>query len=223
MLRIFQTKPDDAIDEILRDPRYRNDSIFQQISNWFDTKEPEPEPEPQQAIEQNDLPDVEIPDFTPAETGGSSLLLVILLVTLIVLIAIIAIFWRYKKSLSSEDEKTLDETTKVYTTRDEWLKLAEEAELKQDHEKAVYFRFKGLIAGLSERSEVPDSDALTTGEYRNHVKGTKKRIINFNQATDKLEKIRYGGNRATQQDSELLRMQDELILSDKVSAESKEL
>jgi len=224
MINFFlQENPNDVVEEIMRDPRYRNDSIWQRISNWINNSDNDSEPEPSELIQEFDSPEFDTPDFSPAATGSSSLLIIILVVAAVILIIALIAFLVYRSSNSSEDDsKNLDDDLEVYTTRKEWLRKAEEAENQQEHSRAVYCRFKALTSGLSERSEVPESEALTSGEYRQQITGSPNRVKSFTGVTSKFEHVRYGGRTATFEDSHSIKEQDIAILSEKPEIDSSD-
>ncbi len=125
---------------------------------------------------------------------------------------LIRVMPRRRLRAAAKSEPVVEQRTRHRATRKEWLKRAAEAEAERDFTGAVRARYRALIAGLADRSELAPDEALTSGEHLRSFDADGKRVERFTQATDRYERAWYGDEPVVLDDSqELAGIDHELV------------
>ena len=137
------------------------------------------------------------------------------IVLTLALAALVYLLWRVmprSRLPRSSPDVVLEHSEQTRAGRAEWLAQAEQAEVEGNWVEAVRARYRATVAALIDRQEVNDQLGATSGEYRRSFDAAPHRTEPVGTATDRFERVWYGGNPARADDADLLRRLDDSVL-----------
>jgi len=147
-------------------------------------------------------------------SGGGFVLGYIVLIIIAVLVVWMLVKVMPRKLPRRIDKDVLVETTVApRTSRDEWLKRAEQAENDGLFRQSVQARYRAIVAGLLDRDELPTDNGATSGEYNTAFDEPAPRGPSFAEASVRFEDVWFGGHDATVTDSGKMKSLDETVVT----------
>ncbi len=133
--------------------------------------------------------------------------------------------WRFlprRRLARTDNDIDIDRSTMIRRSRDEWLRLAAEAEAAGQWDRAVHARYHALTTGLADDEQLAPEPSVTSGEHRaefaarvqgdDQGAGADARVGAFNQVTDRYEDVWFGGAAADRPDNTELQDADRRLL-----------
>ncbi len=118
-----------------------------------------------------------------------------------------------------EARPAVERETTQWRSRDQWLARARQAEAEARWDEAVHARYHALTTGLADRSELPPEASTTSGEhiraFTQAPQASPGRLDVFSRATERFERVWFGGAPAAGGDSQALAQADHELLTDR--------
>jgi hypothetical protein len=200
---VILVDPDQArevADEILSRPEYQEaePSILQRVLDWIGGL---------------------LGDLFGLVAGSAGGYVIGYLILIAALIAAGYVAWRIRPRYHPRQQPAMPapaHDTAPALTRDEWLAEAAAAESITRWDRAVHARYHALVVGLADGGQLPSERSTTSGEHRLAFARTStvspERLERFDRATDRYERVWFGGYQAQPSDSQALAEADRSLL-----------